>query len=623
MKTVQWIKKYRYRLAAFLLAFIPRVLLNMTAYPLRTLSDELATISSAAYFAGKDWSLVVGNANYYGFGFSVLFAPLFHFVDNPVVLYRTMLITESLLQSLVALIAFHLMTRYYGITHSLYVTVCSVACSYMVVTRTMIVYNEHALIFCSWLIAWLLLILYDGVKTGDGKRKNGGSFLIICVLTYALTLHTRSVIYWIALAVVALLYLIAERKMLLSWKILAPLAVAGYLGSKEIVRLVQKLLWATKENGALKNTKINIRLSLDFLRPENRGPWSNIVLGQMNTAAVISGGLLIIGLILGIVLLFRYGKHVFTAKGKKTEIEWNYLLILLYFGLLILGTIAAQSLMWLKQTKEAMELGTGTWAYGMKATTYMRYMGPYLGPVLLAVLAYMHQAAGSRIKSGKANTGSLLAVFGMIVTWALHLLWGRRVYPYVYQNTYALECYLPAALQNIRDLHLERNLYIPATILSALLALFFCLCYYKKKTMPAVVVLAGYLMYQYCYNAVAYDLVDQKAYYYTVQSSYELVKSLEEQPDFHLDSIYVVESRELKDHQNYYLLQFYMNDYRIVPDKPAEDTAEALVFTNGAECPVAGCEGYQGCALDEDEYVWVRGERLQAMVRKCGVVLHE
>lgn len=640
MKTVAWIKKYRYQLAAFLIAFIPRVVLNSMAYPLRTLSDELATVSSAAYFAGKDWSLVVGNANYYGFGFSILFAPLFHFVDNPFVLYRVMLITESLLQSLTALIAFRLMSRYYGITDKIYLLVSSVACSYMVVTRTMIVYNEHAMIFCSWLIAALLLMLCDAVKTGDKKRKICCSFFIMAVLTYAMTLHTRSVIYWIALAVAAILYLIGERKMLLSWKVLIPLAAAGYLGSRKIIGMIQKLIWAAKDNGALKNTKVKVRFSLDFLKPENRGPWSNIVIGQLNTAAVISGGLLIFGLILGILFFYRYSRRVFTIKklnifsgksalsdgrrtGAEQETEWNYLIILLYFGLLILGTVGAQSFMWLKQTREAMELGPGTWKYGMKATTYMRYMGPYLGPVLMAVLAYVHKAARISKKSGSADRVSLVASAGTAVTWALQLLWARRVYPYVCRNTYALECYLPAAWQNIRDLHMEKNIYIPATLLCSVLVLFFCICYRRGKSLPAVLVLAGYLMYQYCYNAIAYDLVDQKAYFRTVESSFALVGALEDQTDFNLEDIYVVETRELSNHQNYFLYQFYMNHYRVIPYAPGKDVSEALIFTNGSECPAAEKEGFQGAMLDEDEYVWVRGKELQDMVRKCGVILHE
>ena len=92
------LKRWAVLACLFLVAWIPRVILCMQTVPVRTLSDELATISGAAYFAGLDWSAVISNAGYYGSGFSALFAPLFLLTDNPFVIYKGMLIGASVVK---------------------------------------------------------------------------------------------------------------------------------------------------------------------------------------------------------------------------------------------------------------------------------------------------------------------------------------------------------------------------------------------------------------------------------------------------------------------------------------------------------------------------------------------
>ena len=180
-RIANWIKKYNCQILAFLCALIPRLILNCFALPLRTQSDELATLAGGAFLGGKDWSGIVSQAGYYGFGFTALFAPLFRLSDDPVLIYRLILVVESVMQASIALMAFYLMKRYFKIEHKWFLTVASVACSYMVVTRTMIVYNEHALIFCSWLICVLLFRLLE--HQNDSKKKAIDTVLLMALLS--------------------------------------------------------------------------------------------------------------------------------------------------------------------------------------------------------------------------------------------------------------------------------------------------------------------------------------------------------------------------------------------------------------------------------------------------------
>lgn len=589
---MKYVKKYKFYIIIFLVTFVPRFILGLSAIPVRTISDEVATISSAAFLAGKDWSNVVSKAGYYGFGYTALFAPLFRITNNPFFLYRTMILGEVLMQAGVGLIAFWLLKKYYKIEDQIYAALCAIACSYMVVTRAMIVYNEHALIFCSWLMAAILLKLTKICETPEQKGKIKYSIILMAILTYTLTLHTRSIAFWLVLAVVFVLYLVSERKDLISWKIVVLFLMIGFPMAKYLVSVVQKKVWQATGNGTLRNDKIKVNFSLDFLSAEKRGAWINIILGQFNTVSLITGGLFFFAIVISVLLFGVYLKKVL-GKNRELKLEWNYLIIFLFFGMLILGTVSAQSLTWLKQTKTAMEEGVGTWKYGMKSVTYIRYIGPYLGPVLMVTLAYLKQK----------KKLMMISVTSLCVTLLVLLVWAKRIYPYVKYNTYALECYLPFSFQNIRNLDMSKNIYIPLSLVAAALVVIFFICLQQKKHFVIAGLLAGFLMYQYCYNAVFYDLCDQRANFELVRESYEWM--LENQQQYDFDEIYVIDGREKEDHQTFYLYQFLLNDYKVMPT--INDTSDVkILFTNTENCPLDITSGYQCIVINNDQYVWVR-----------------
>ncbi len=54
-------------------------------------------------------------------------------------------------------------------------------------------------------------------------------------------------------------------------------------------------------------------------------------------------------------------------------------------------TIAAQSLTWIATATNAIMDGYGTKEYGTKAFTYLRYMMPYLQPLLMLVFVTMEK----------------------------------------------------------------------------------------------------------------------------------------------------------------------------------------------------------------------------------------
>ena len=125
----------------FLAAMLPRLILIFTvADPVRTPMDELSTMSAGAYMAGLDWTKATEFGNhYYGGGMTILMAPLFKLIKDPVVLYRACLVFCAVLQSLVAPVACQIMRKYLNIRDRGFRCLASLAAAFLMVNRAMLV----------------------------------------------------------------------------------------------------------------------------------------------------------------------------------------------------------------------------------------------------------------------------------------------------------------------------------------------------------------------------------------------------------------------------------------------------------------------------------------------------
>ena len=101
------ILRYRLELIVFLAVFSLHFIAAIVTEPLIQYigGDEVGTIASAAYFAGYDWSETMSMHKYYGFGYSLLMAPLFMIFDNVTIIYGGMLVCNGILSAASSVIA--------------------------------------------------------------------------------------------------------------------------------------------------------------------------------------------------------------------------------------------------------------------------------------------------------------------------------------------------------------------------------------------------------------------------------------------------------------------------------------------------------------------------------------
>jgi len=171
----RWKKKqhgYYHKAIVFLLALLPRLIFSLQACPVRILSDEVATMSGGAFFAGLDWSRVISHAGYYGVGFSLFTAPFFVLTDNPFIIYRGISVTCAVLQAATAPVCFHLMETYFDVKDVKLKYLLSFSASFMVATRATVIYNEHIMIFLTWVLVWILLKLHSCVEDRLHEEEN-------------------------------------------------------------------------------------------------------------------------------------------------------------------------------------------------------------------------------------------------------------------------------------------------------------------------------------------------------------------------------------------------------------------------------------------------------------------
>lgn len=592
-----------YRLSiiiVFLIAFLPRFILCFFSYPANFPGDEVTTAASAATAYGFDWSNVLAIGRYYGQGFTILFTPLYYITDNPIILFRLMNMTYALLQALGSLIAFHCMRKYFNVTNILYLSICAIGCSYLLETRATLVFNEHPLLLICWIIVWLLLKLESSI---DNKKKHMKyTIVLVFLLVYSLSIHTRAVTLWVALAFTVIFYFWIYRKWIISLPVLAIFGGIGAVGSGIAVAYIQKTIWS-QNTGTLANTHFSINLDniKRLMQVSSWQAWANIIIGQINTVYVITCGMAIIG----VVILCRLLWNAFLRKPEllnspDSPILSRFILLGSFFGIAVVVTIGGQSISWLPGVADGMIAGFGSNEYSFKAFTYFRYFGLYTGPLLMLVFSYAYLYKNKLMQYCKTAT---------IIVILLQAYFTICIVPYNYNfQEYVTTLFRPFVFF-LTGRNTNVYTFLGSSLTVFILWIIIWLCYRKKNIMFPALLVTIMLIYQYCSLTIHYDYYKQGTRYQMVNSSYKLMTGLEYNDVIPKD-IYVIPRENNTSTAPYFTYQFYLNHYRVHPTLPEVDLKEGIAFHNTPDYEYLMQLGYTYIKLDRNEYIYVKGEHL-------------
>ena len=580
-----------YMLISYIVAVLPRLYLALTSITVCNVSDNVSLLSTAAFLAGHDWREVVSSAGYYGFGYYGLFFWIYKLSDNPITIYRLFAVAGTLIQASIAPISIYFSIKCLKIEEYRIVFIASIICSYLVGVRVGHVYNEHPLAVCVWILAVFMCKLVEA----EDKRKSKSvySLLLVIVIGYCMTLHTRALSIIIAFVMACALYAVKYRKVVFSWYIL-PVGVAVFLGCNKLIAYMQQRVWSASEVTQLRNATVSIPKP----KEEYIQGIIDVVVGQINSFMIFGMGLIMFTVIALVIFL----SLTFFAKEKKvqedTVFEKRMFLVgstmLITFG----GTILSQAMSW------GPGIAIGDW-YSYKACFYLRYAMPYVGIMVVCGLAicmryrnYVNRALDITVLTS--------------VLFLLYLI--KYIIPQVKDNVACATAGMGALLNRKNEEALDIANYYRMIVIY--LAVFLCcmLLVKMQKERAALVFVCIALIYQYYFLAEYQDKFIQKNNYAVVNASYQMYEEWKEQEIEFPDNFYVVEGRNISDHQNFYLYQFFFFDKKIIPKKPNFSQEDILVFTN-REITDIDCYEYR---LDENEIVYVKGKYIEGLQRWIG-----
>lgn len=397
-KIGEYFKKYKVQILLFFAVFGVKVILNLfiKSMTLATGNDDIGTIASAAFFAGLDWSSVISQTLYYGWGYAMLMAPAFMLTDNVYVIIQIMLGYQAVLFAASIVIAYNILHLLWKIEDKKFCVLSALAsnCFFFALVNTNILYNETAIIFLTWLIFYILLKIQIGMA--EQKKVWGWTTGLVLCMSYGLTIHTRFIFVWGALFVLLLVYGLLKKQFLgTPWVMISGLIV-GYVISDKLNGWMQDALWkANEQEGPLTNSMESVGGKLDnFLE---LGTDSGLIgflqgcLGQSTIMYLLSGGLLAVFLVVLVVALKRVCQAIFS----KTKTEDGQLLVeeedvdtqlttgIIFIGALLVATFLFTIINAVPVLKRAIERD---WV--SKWFVYSRYWGAACPMAMLLVFAW-------------------------------------------------------------------------------------------------------------------------------------------------------------------------------------------------------------------------------------------
>ena len=597
-----------YLILSFLICLIPRLLFLKDVYPLNVTGDETFMFMPAATWAGLDWSGNAGSYRYYGYGFVALLTPLFKYIESPVGLYRIIVGFMILFQALVGPISYHIMKKYFSMKNNLLTVAVSVACSYLVFLRAVYVYNEFIYDLFVWLIFLCLLELLQNQKNKVKKAVSTGILMVL--LVYEMTIHSRAVALWIALAVTVLFYLWVYRRCILSIPVTFILGGIGYFFSQKGIDYIVNMFTNAASSSEIGNTSVSFSISSIFTSVKAGIGWIYIVLGQINSMILVTGGIAIIGAMIGCHMLW---KSLFRKKEivEGTYLTRNYFLVFT-FGLAASAiTILGQAFSWLPGVIQTIESGQAT--DGMRAVTYLRYYGIYFVPVFMLGIVWCVQ--------NKNKLRAYLIPIGLI-TLVLEGFWTVFIVPYISDfNGTSWDSNVFSLTKGWEDTIRIRS-YLPAIAITVIFLAVFCVLILKRKYTLSTVLLCVLLVYSYGFNCIYHEGERGQINYSYVDKSYEIFQKLKGQAvpeELYVDNTSFPETGQSLVSQ----CQFMLKDEKIIAGIPwnAEKTT-IFITCDPRENTHLLKNGFLCAQLDKNEYWYVKGEKIQDALKSMGIELN-
>ncbi|MBD5496303.1 MAG: hypothetical protein HDR11_00860 [Lachnospiraceae bacterium] len=595
----------------FFLTFIIRIWGFILNGRLMLIADEMGMLVSAASLAGRDWSGIT--LSYYGFGYAVFLTPIFLLTNNPYVIYWSIMAIGAALLSLSVVIGYHILRKYLGIENRIYAILASISCSMLALTDMRCINNEPMIVLLCWSLLWLIFLL---VKYHNCEKQNVKyTILVIILLTYALTVHSRLMVLWSAFVFLIIIYYIFYKRILVSLKIGLPFGIFSFIAVLKVISFVQTCFWKTDENGYLHNsissTSEGMVSKITSLL-QSTDSWNavfNIAMGNLCTSLFFTSGMICF---CGVVLYKFIKSHVSRSDSFWEKIKPNQGVNRMieagsiFFGVAFFITLAGLMVQWGELVAKGQALGYGADTSATKVFVYIRYYSCYISVVLLMFFAFIYHNKNI-LKKYMARVWLVFAF--------MHSYWFLGIVPYIQTSSIGLTVFGSYGFYTLHDTVTSLNLYLICGVL--LLALFagVCICYKKGKILTPIILMLLLIVFRYYYNGIFLNETNG----HKANAGYRFVKGMEDEIELPL-TFYL-----RLPYTNCLAYQFFLNEYIMIPsnDFPVELEYGIVITSVMKEQEQRYESGFLCIYLDENEYMWVKGEDLQRQMMEYGVMFLE
>ena len=558
--------------------------------------DEIGTLASAAYLSGNNWVSVLQATRYYGQGFYWLYAFLFRATDNPYIIASTIYVCNSLMVSVTTGIIYYIAVRFLKMKNNYWTSIASILpCLCYSYVNWKYISNDVPVLTAFWLLILFFCLSY-------ANRKDRKSYVIysICAafeMGYLLTIHEKTIAIWIAVGATVILFKILFDESIVHFIAFGISAIFSYIGARWIKASALTLLWSEVKS-SVGNTSAFSQTSTWLLnKPLGWKIMLDIIVTNFLTLCERTGGLVAIALVVIIVMLIYCIKVKVCRRkiGVSNTIKLEFFIMLVAFftvGIIVLG-LANQ---WSPSLFRAYYMNDRV-GKGVRAYSYERYYIAFVGPALLVICAKLKYIV-FKFK------WIIYASIGILVLLDLYYFGCIHTYLVDKWNTTSL-----SVLSVFPDVSKNWNVY-----LSIVLTLVFLtwLAFVKRKMQLRI-------YYAFCAGLIVLlnvnfrelNMPDIKVS--VSDAGYELVNVAKEH-GYELDNIYA--------ETNANMYQFMLNRKIINYGFPNMDIEEGIVFSNtewsGLHPYSVGNYGFHYAQLDNNEYVYVKGEKYVEMLNALG-----
>lgn len=606
MKNKMYQKDY---FLVFFLSFIIRIVGFVINGRIKLIADELGMLVSAASLAGRDWSGIAHLISYYGFGYATLLTPIFLLTTNPYIIYWSIMAIGAAVLSTSATISYHILRKYLEIKNRVYMITVSVSCSMLALTDMRYINNEPMLVLICWVLLWLILLLVK--YNDDKKRKVKYTIFVIILLAYALTVHSRLVVLWPAFALLIAVYYFFYKKVLISLKAGLPFGILSFIAILKTISFVETCFWTTDESGYLHNSISSTSggmISKITNLLQSTDSWNamfNIAMGNLYTSIFFTSGIILFcGVVIYIFMKSHFSCSYSLYKNVKPNQNVNRLIETgsIFFGIVFLVTLAGLMVEWGELAAKGQALGYGANTTATKIFVYIRYYSCYISVILLLFFAFVYHNK-SILKRYMVRVWFIFAI--------IHSYWFVGIVPYIQTSSIGLSVFGSYGFYTLNNTVTSPTLYLLCGVLLFIMFAVVCTCYRKGDIQIPVILMLVLIVFRFYYNGRFLNEVSD----YKADAGYRFVKEVEDKVElpttFYLRLVTT----------NCLAYQFFLNDFIMIQtDDFPEELEEGIVITSVVKDQEHRYKlGFRCLYLDENEYMWIKGENLQQQMMEYGI----